>query len=181
MELSSSVKATGASYEDLTLVLRVKVKEYFSCEESRLKRHSTVKSCLLCCCEEALDLSAWNVGNEHRHLSSHTDSAVCTESRVRSNHPAILNDIFDGILCKIMLNSLILLTYHVSVALENDYRDILISRSCFLYDQHVTGLVGLAFKIVFSCKLLQVSDDVLFVTRLSWNLGYLLEVGKDFF
>ncbi len=80
-----------------------------------------------------------------------------------------------------MLNTFVLLTYHVCVALENDYRDIFISRSRLLDNQNITGIISFAFKIVFSGKLLQISDDVLFVTRLSWDLGYLLEIGKDFF
>ena len=80
-----------------------------------------------------------------------------------------------------MLYALILLAHHVCMALENDYRNILESWRSLLDDKHVTSLVSLAFEIVLCSKLLEVCNDVLFVARLSWDLGYFLEIGKYFF
>mgnify|MGYP003307799989 CR=1 FL=1 len=113
VEFCCSVDTTGTSYKDFSLIFRIEVKENLTLEESRLKSHSTVKTGLLRSCKEALDLTCREIAVKNCELSSHTDATVSSKSCVRSDHPSVLYNISDRILCKVMLNTLILLTNHI--------------------------------------------------------------------
>ena len=80
-----------------------------------------------------------------------------------------------------MLHSFVLLADHIGMALENDSRNIFISWSCRLGNQHITRFICLTFEAVLCSEILQISYYMLFVSGFSWNRGNLLEEGKYFF
>ena len=164
MELDSSIYTTGTSHEDLSFILRIKIQQNLTIKEPWLKRHSTIKTCLLSCCEQTLDLSKREITVQKCKLSRNTDTAVSTKRSIRSYHPTILDHILYRILGKIMLYSLILLTDHIRVALQYDCRNILMTWSRLLYDQDIACLVCTTFKISVSCEFLKVCYNLLFVT-----------------
>ena len=63
-----------------------------------------------------------------------------------------------------MFNTFILLTYHIRMALKNDYRDRFTAFRSFLYNKDVTGLISLAFKTFLCCKILKICYDLLLMT-----------------
>jgi hypothetical protein len=61
------------------------------------------------------------------------------------------------------------------MALKHDGWNIFVSWSGRLGNQDITGLIGLALKVIFSSEILQICDDMLFVSGLPWNRGDLFE------
>jgi len=164
MELSSSVDTASTSDKYLTLILRIKVQQNLSAEEAWLESHSSVKTGFLRCREKTFNLSARHVTVKNCKLGGDADTAVGPEGGVRGDHPSVLDDISDRILGKVVFHAFVLLADHVRVALKHDYRNILITGRSLLDYEHITCLVGLAFQIAFSRKILKVCYNMFFVT-----------------
>ena len=164
MELCSRVDSACASYENFSLIFRVKVEKHLAAEEARLEGHRSVKSCFFRGREETFDLAAWQIAVKNRQLRGDTDAAVSTKSSIRSNHPSVFDHVPYRILGKVVLDTFVLFTDHVRVALEDDRRYIFVSRSSLLHYKHVSGLICPAFKISGCCKFLKICNDLFLMT-----------------
>ena len=65
------------------------------------------------------------------------------------------------------------------MALEDQHRDIFLSRGCRLDYNHITGFIRPAFEGMFRCEMLQIGNNLLLVSRLSRNTGDILEYLKN--
>ena len=65
------------------------------------------------------------------------------------------------------------------MALEDQHRDIFLSRGCRLDYNHITGFIRPAFEGMFRCEMLQIGNNLLLVSRLSRDTGDTLEYLKN--
>ena len=180
VEFRCGVDASGAADEQLALILRVEVDQDAAGEEVRFKGEGSVESGLLRGGEEALYPA---VGQflvlQHGQLGSYAYAAVGSESGVLGYQPSVLHHCLDGVLGEIVLDPAVLLADHVGVALEDEGRGVLPAGGGGYGDEDIAGLIGPAVHAAVGGKLLEVSDDVLLVSRFARDGHNLAEVGEN--
>ena len=171
-ERSDGVDTARATDEDLALVLRVEIDQILSREHTLAQLESTCKARLLINREESLDGTVLDRGVDHHcQCSRHTDTAVGTQRRTASTHPALIIDIcLNGVVLEVELHVRILLADHIHMCLQRHGRAVLVASRSGLAHHHVADCIALILNAVLLGKSHEPLYDLSLLLRGAGNL-----------
>ena len=179
MEEGVGILASGAAYEQLAFVFGIEVDEGFTREEAGFHGIGAVHSGLFADGEHRLDAPGPVLAFQQGEAGRDAYAVVCPERGVFRHHPAVFDDIGDGVFEEIEGETGQFLTDHVLMGLEHDDGYILLAGSGLPYYADVAGGVAFVFKPVFLGPGTEIIGYRSFIAGTSWNSGNLLENFKN--
>ena len=137
----------GTTYKDIALFLVVEVHHHPALQ--KISRHGlgTCQAGFLVTGEDTLQRAVLNVvGTQDGNLHGTADTVISTQCSTFCLHPVSIHISLYGIVVEVELHIVVLLAHHVHVALQNQYRTVLHTRSGRLADDHIAYLVALGFQ-----------------------------------
>ncbi len=174
------VDATCATYEYFAVVLRVEIYQDGTFDKIRVEVLRAFEANLLVDSEERLyGTMLESVVNHHSQSGSYADAIVSTEGSATGLNPVAIDIGVDRVFHEVMLHVVVLLAYHIHVALEDDDGGVLMTGSgCFAHN-HVSTSVGVHLDIVLLSKIQEICSDLLFMARGAGHLCDLIETAPD--
>ena len=160
------IHSASSAYADLVPLLGVHVEQKLSFQHSRSQLSSSGHASLLVVRHQylyrpVLDLPIAHDGQRRRHA----DPVVSPKRRPDGMHPASLLDCLDWVLEEVVLYVGVFLRDHVYVPLQDDGRQILISRSRCAAQNHVAARVTKHLAACLATYFLHIGQRRLLVMR----------------
>ena len=144
MECRLGIFSSGATHEDLSLILTIEVKEDLTGHKTFLYRFRAGQASFLVDRKQALDRAMLDIiGSQKRQLSGNTDTVVGAKGRAVRAQPFAIDNCLDRIVLKIMLCAVIFLANHIHVRLQDYGWPVLHTRSGGFGHDDITNLIFL--------------------------------------
>ena len=177
---SVGAHTSGTADKDFALVFRVEVEQDVAIHEAALHGIGSSEASLLIHRKHTLYRTVLDaIVGEHSKSRSYTDAIVGTQGSAIGLEPFTVNDEADGVVHKIVVNTLVAFAHHIHVRLQDDGLAVLHARSSRFGDDYIAGLIDLSSESARLTKSLQVGSHLLFMFRWAGNATNLLKVAKQ--